>query len=72
MTVRPDIRYKKVELLEKVSPNTLSVIKIEYEDCWVEIINNFILIKTHKQGDGNSFTTKIHKLDLITAIKTDH
>jgi hypothetical protein len=71
MTVRPDIRYKKVELLEKVSPNTLSVIKIEYEDCWVEIVNNFILIKTFN-GTGNSFTTKIHKLDLITAIKTDH
>ncbi len=71
MTLRPDIRYKKVELLEKVSPNTLSVIKIEYEDCWVEIINNFILITTFN-GTGNSFTTKIHKLDLITAIKTDH
>jgi predicted nucleic acid-binding OB-fold protein len=64
------IRYKTVELLEKISPNNLSVIKIEYKDCWIEVVNNFIFIKTH--NEGNSFTTRIHKLDLITGIKTNH
>jgi len=70
MSRNRDIRYKTVEILEMVSPNTISVNKIEYKDCWVEIIGNFILVKIH--NEANSFTTKIHKLDLVTAIKTNH
>jgi 23S rRNA-/tRNA-specific pseudouridylate synthase len=71
MGTNQHIRYKTVELLEKISENNLSVIKIEYKDCWVEVVDKFIFIKIHN-GEGNSFTTRIHKLDLITAIKTDH
>lgn len=70
MPTNLDIRYKTVELLEKISLNSMSVIKIEYKNCWIEVVNNFIFIKIH--NEGNSFITKIHKLDLITAIKTDH
>jgi predicted nucleic acid-binding OB-fold protein len=70
MTINPDIKYKTVELLEK-HPNAVSVNRIEYNECWVEIISNKIFIKTFN-GTGSSFTIKIHSLDLITAIKTDH
>ena len=48
------IRYKKVELLIK---NKTNLDKVEYSDCWLEMHNNYLLIKTFN-GTGNSFTTK--------------
>lgn len=68
MTIIQDIRYKKVELLIK---NKTSVDRLEYEDCWMKLHYNYLLIQTYN-GTGNSFTTKLYPLDTISAIKTDH
>ena len=69
--LNPNIRYDIIELLERTSPNTISVTKINYKECWGKIENNFIFITTYN-GEGNSFTTKIHDLALVTAIKTNY
>jgi len=64
--ISSNFTVKKVEILMKPTIDSLSVIKIEFENCYLEIENNFLFVD---KIDGDTTITEVYDLKLVKRIK---
>jgi len=61
------IQYKKMEILV-TTEGTISQSKIEYEDCWYYLHNEFLIVE--RLDENNYLVSKIYKLKNINSFRT--